>query len=467
MVPRVQSNYGMIRVVLLLMVAAPVYAQTAARMLALVNGVQWEKAPAAECATHTPVQIDLNATAQWTHHCAETRDGVIRESFYYVFGEPARVARLRVDVRPVDESPAATAAALSELRQRLRARFGAPTPAPEMMEIGFRHLRYGQPIAGDHWKGGGLHYFLHANQTNPDPMGMRRGVQLIVITDRLFAEREKDATILRVEGFAAEALQYDDPVRARLKARIGEAYARPIEGQPRSAADRQRFLRESLADLATLLRESDRARRPRRALYLLAAHEVANKVSQMADDPAALRRLLSGYGAKVGGLTHQGGLDYRGDLLWRVWREFPETEGGELAFLELSRRGWNTDTGEGCPPNPDLFRVVIWRGEAFLAGHAATAFRREITYQLAVANESWWSIAHAAADDPIVSAPPYPRKASNAREAEAARLRAIAYYQEVVRLAPESPEAAAAVRRLPRLELRLDTGQRRFFCSYC
>jgi hypothetical protein len=34
-------------------------------------------------------------------------------------------------------------------------------------------------------------------------------------------------------------------------------------------------------------------------------------------------------------------------------------------------------------------------------------------------------------------------------------------------MAPGSPEAASALRRLPRLELGLDTGQRRFFCSYC
>jgi hypothetical protein len=86
---------------------------------------------------------------------------------------------------------------------------------------------------------------------------------------------------------------------------------------------------------------------------------------------------------------------------------------------------------------------------------------------LAVANESWWSVAHAPADDPWVSAPPYPRKLENQRQAEAARERAIRYYREVVRLAPESPEAAAALRRIPRIEQKLDTGQRRFFCSYC
>jgi hypothetical protein len=444
----------MLRAALFLIAAAPLGAQTAESMLAMVNRVTWEGAPSPGCATHTPVQMDIYATVEWTHHCAETRNGIVRESFYYVFGDPARAALLRADVRPLDESPATTAATLREVSRRLTARFGAPTEQPEMMEIGFRHLRYGQPVAGEHWHGGGLHYFLHSNQTNPTPMGMRRGAQLIVLTDRMFAERERDALILRAEGISGEGAG-DDPIRLRLQARIGDLYSRPMAGRP------------TLPDLAALLRESDRAGRPRRALYLLAAHQVTNKLSQMAVDPAPLRRLLSGYGAKVGGMTHQGGLDYAGDLLWRVWREFPETEGGELAFLELERRGWDTATGEGCPPNPDLFRAVIERGEAFLAGHPNTDFRRDVTYLVAVANESWWSIAHSKPDDPIVSGIPYPRRAVNEREAETARGRAIAWYREVIRLAPDSAEAASALRRLPRLGLGLDTGQRRFFCFYC
>ena len=457
----------MLRAIFLMLAAAPLGAQTAERMLALVSGVRWEQGPAAECAPHTPVQLDIYATVQWTHHCDETRDGIVRESFFYVFGEPPRPARLRVDLRPLDESPETTAVTLRALRQRLTARFGAPSHEPEMMEIGFRHLKFGQPVAGDHWKGSGLHYFLHANQSNPDPMGMRRGVQLIVITDRLFAEREKDALILRVDGFGGEAREQDDPVRLRLKMRIGDAYTRPMEAQPRTAAEIRGFVREALQDLTTLLRESDRAGRPRRALYLLAAHQVTNKLSQMMQDPAALRRLISGYGAKIGGMTHEGGLDYRGDLLWRVRREFPETEGGELAFLELERRGWYTATGEDCPPNPDLFREVIERGEAFLTQHPQSDFRREVVYMLAVANETWWSSARAPSGDAVVGAAPYPRREANARGAEAARLRAIGYYRDVVSSTPDSPEAAAALRRLPRLELKLDTGQRRFFCFYC
>jgi hypothetical protein len=473
----------MIRSVLLMLAVGPLFGQTAADMLARLNAVRWEGPPAAACTPRIPVQSDIYAIAQWTHHCAETRDGVIRESFFYVFGEPAglarlHTARLRVDVLPVDESPENTARLLPALQQALTARFGAPTHEPEMMEIGFRHLRFGQPVAGDHWKGGGLHYFLHANLSGGHPMAIRRGVQLVVLTDRLFGERLQDALILRVEGFSGEAHEDDNPVRTRLKARIGAPYVRAMRANLALPADRERHVRETIQDLTAILRESDVAGAPRRALCLLAADDVVNKLSQAliesspkgereSGEAAGVRRQLARYGVKLGGMTHSGGLEYRHELLLRVWREWPETEAGELAFLEMQGGGWSTGSGEGCPKNPDLFREVIAKGEAFLTGHPQTDFRKQVLYTLAVANESWWSIAHAPADDQWVSGIPYPRRAANVQQAGRARDEAIRYYREVVRMFPDSPEAASALRRLPRLALGLDTAQRRFFCSYC
>lgn len=48
--------------------------------------------------------------------------------------------------------------------------------------------------------------------------------------------------------------------------------------------------------------------------------------------------------------------------------------------------------------------------------------------------------------------------------AAAARQRAIELYEELIRLAPESPEAERGRLRLTRLQLALDTGERAFFC---
>ena len=458
----------MIRAAVLTLAFSPLFGQTAAGLLGRLDGVSWEAPPTAACAPRIPIQMDIYATAEWTHHCVDARDGVIREDFFYVFGEPARLSRLRVDVRAADESPETTARLLPALQRALTARFGAPAHEPELMEIGFRHLRYGQPIRGDHWKGGGLHYFLHANLSASQPMGVRRGVQLVVITDRLFAERGQDDLILRAEGFGGPPPQEDeDVIQARLKARIGAPYVRAIASNFTQPADRTRLVGETIQDLTAILRDADRSDAPRRALCLLAADQVVNKLSLWLDTPAPIQPLLSRYSVKLGRMTHDGGLAYGRELLWRVWRAWPDTEGGELALLELQRLGWSTGAGEGCPENPDLFREVIVRAEAFLVGHPRTGFRGQVLYALAVANESWWSIAHAPADDEWVNAPPYPRRAANARQAGRARDEAIRYYREVVRVAPGTPEAASALRRLPRLEMGLDTGQRRFFCSYC
>ncbi|MDQ6708418.1 MAG: hypothetical protein M3Z85_20865 [Acidobacteriota bacterium] len=469
--------------------AFPGFGQTRATviangMLSRLRGAEWgnpyweaRRAAGFSCGPRIPAQMDIYATVEWTHHCSEAGGGIIRESFYYVFGEPARTAKLRVDMRPADESPEVTAGVLGALQAKLIERFGSPDHAPELIEIGFRRLRYGQPVAGDHWKNGSLHYFLHANQSNQSPMGMRRGVQLVVMHDRLMRERARDEFILQVEGLHG-APRPDDPVRSRLNREIGAAYTKSINFQWKTPAEREQGVSRTDRDLTALLRETDRSTGEDKALRLLAADALVSKLSGLlvesppggereAAETTAVRRKLARRGIRLGHMTHYGGLEYNRDLLRRVWREFPETEAGEMAFVELQNRGWNTDSGEGCPKNPDLFREVVEKGEAFLALRPRTRFRKDVMYTLAVANESWWSISHAPGNDPIVSAPPYPRRYINARQSAAARERAIRYYREVVRSAPESPEAASALRRLPRMMLGLDTGQRRFYCSYC
>ena len=259
--------------------------------------------------------------------------------------------------------------------------------------------------------GGGLHYFLHANLSGGYPMGMRRGVQLVVLTDRLFAERETDALILRAEGIFGEAQEDDNPVRARLKARIGAPYIRAMRATLGKPADRPRLVNETIQDLTAILRETDRADAPRRALCLLAADQVVNKLSQWliesspngereSGEAAGVRRLLARYGAKLGGMTHHGGLEYATSC-WARLARIAGDRGRGTGLPRTAERRLEPGPGEGCPHNPDLFREVIESGEAFLGGHPQTDFRKQVLYTLAVANESWWSIAHAPSRRPV------------------------------------------------------------------
>ena len=132
----------MIRLGCLLLAASPLFGQTAAGMLARLNGVSWEAPPTPGCTPRNPVQSDTYATVEWTHHCTR----------YALWGDPrGLLLRLRRTGtrRPlarrratVDESPENTARLLPALQRALTARFGAPTHEPALMEIGFRPMRY-------------------------------------------------------------------------------------------------------------------------------------------------------------------------------------------------------------------------------------------------------------------------------------------------------------------------------------
>ena len=161
-----------------------------------------------------------------------------------------------------------------------------------------------------------------------------------------------------------------------------------------------------------LLRQAVSSADPETRARLLLAADLAvhQRAATLTDAQAVpLRRALAPFGVKLGGELHYGGLDYRRDLLWRVWREFPRTAAGEQAFVELQNRGWSTDNLIGCPPSPDFFRAVIEKGEAFLAERPGSPVRKEVLHTVAVAYESWWSIARAPGPTTgIVSSDPVP-----------------------------------------------------------
>jgi hypothetical protein len=440
-------------------------------MLARVDGAKWG-APyvankPATCQPRTTFENSAHVTNRWSFHCASTAGGLIEESFFYMIGRSFSNLLHRVDVHPEALSPDVTRA----LRERLTKRFGASTHEPEVAEIGFRRPRSGLPVAGDQWVSSNLHYFLLQNPIG----GGRKGVKLIVLDARLFNERERDEFVQEAAGLADPG----PPARPFLQQLLGDPYIRLIDADPKTPSERQSLAEQTSSEALGLLGIASRALLDERAMLLLAANGLVAELSTLLwvidekgehEIPAAapIRAQLAKFGVKLSGMLHDNGvLAYHQDLLWRVWREFPDSQAGQLAFVELQQRGWYTNPGIGCPANPDLFRDVIEHGEAFLAQHPTTQFRKEVLFTLAVANESWWSIARAPADDGWVGEVPYPRKDINKRQAAAARERAINYYQQIVDLSPESPEAASALLRLPRLNMGRDTGQRRFFCSYC
>jgi hypothetical protein len=160
-------------------------------------------------------------------------------------------------------------------------------------------------------------------------------------------------------------------------------------------------------------------------------------------------------------------LAYTGSILKRIWTDYGQSEWGERAFLVLQGHGW--DMGDYCNAGAEQFRTVIQQGLPFLEQHPKSPYQLDVQLAVAQAYETWWSI----------SLPPIPGQTVTAEEdseplvyqryqegAEEARQKAIAYYERLLQTAPQSDHAAYARRVLPRLELGVDTGQRRYYCIF-
>ncbi|MFW6080247.1 MAG: hypothetical protein ACODAE_11545 [Gemmatimonadota bacterium] len=145
-------------------------------------------------------------------------------------------------------------------------------------------------------------------------------------------------------------------------------------------------------------------------------------------------------------------------LLWRVWREHPETRAGEYAFLQLQLAGW--DTSIACAEGADAFRRVIERGRTFLDERPESALRGYVAYTVAAAYETWWSLSRAPDDSPYVVASEYRAGADEARR------RAVAHYAIAAPALEGTVEGDDAARRMARLHLGIDTRQRRYHCIY-
>jgi hypothetical protein len=114
-----------------------------------------------------------------------------------------------------------------------------------------------------------------------------------------------------------------------------------------------------------------------------------------------------------------------------------------------------------------VFARVVENGERWLSTHAASPSKSEVLFYTALAYETWWSVVRAPKEDIQVQDQFGPVRMRYVKGAPAALRKAIAYYDELVMLAPKSKEARQAERQLPRLRRGLDTGQRAFLCTTC
>ncbi|MFN0106308.1 MAG: hypothetical protein ACKV2U_29975 [Bryobacteraceae bacterium] len=443
----------------------------AGKMWSDLHHVKWQRqyAPGVGRCDSVPAHQGFrNALNGHAYYCAQAKDDVIAESFYYpVDHTNPQLLLLRADIRPVNAYPELSAEVEQWLVRRLVKAYGAGVVPNHIYEIGAA-----RPNPGLSWRSGKLTIFLHRNRNHVAPAGVREGVVLIAVRDEILERRQ---AIHRLDETYRSLATLSPPVVAKeLERQLPGAYFAAAP-DPKSEPDRVKSERQTRVALLRLLRQTT-GEPEQRAAALVAADDLARRLagllvvrainngSESLSVPEGLEKVrmqLASYGVRFGQIGHySGALDYDSTLLQRAWKEYPGTTWGQRAFLMLQRVGC-APPGFGCK-NSNCFLSVIKQGESFLERYPETPFRNEQIHHLALANETWWSLSQAEPGD-ISAQGAAVTKAS----AERARQKAIELYEYLLRVAPETPEAQAAILALPRLQLKLGIGERRFFCFSC
>jgi len=392
----------------------------------------------------------------------------VTEEFYYYptdYRQP-RVELLRADFGLENGYPEFSLIVEQALIERLTRRYGPGKTPEDFSEIGagFR------PSPGSYWNDGDLTIFLHRNP-KWSPAGVREGVRLTALHRKVLEERELDNQIK--SAFGITRALYSPSVGTDLRRELGELYP-ASEDRPKTEQERRKAERETRAALLKLMAQAKEGDRNRRAAVLVAADRLAARLAVLlvvgadvsgsehipvheAENSERVRRQLASHGIRYGGMLHHGeGLEYDHSLLRRAWKEFPETQWGQRAFVLLQELLCSLP--ENSCKGPNCFRTVIEEGKAFLPQYPDTVFRREVIYHMAVANDTWWSLSQAKTGEEADVDP---------ASGERARQRAIQLYEQLLQMDPDSAEARIGSMALPRLKLKLDTGERKFFCGMC
>ena len=445
--------------------------QNAEKMWSDLHRVKWLRQyepKAGQCVSVLAHQGFRDALNGHAYYCAQADDGVIAESFYHPIDHlNPQLRLLRADIRPVNPYPELSAEIEQLLVRRLEKTYGEGVVPEHLYEIGAM-----RPNPGLSWRAGQLTIFLHRNRNHVAPAGVREGVVLIAVRNEILEQRQ---AIHRLdETFRSFGTLPPPAIAKELEQQLPDAYFAPGP-LPKSEPDRAKSEQKTRVALLRLLRQSGGNAElsaaalvaadnlTRRMASLLVIRSVANGSEHLleAENAAKVRTQLASLGVRFGDFEYYGGgLQYDSSLLRRAWKEYPDTSWGQWAFLLLQRLSCGLPNF-GCK-GPNCFLAVIKQGESFLDRFPESRFRNQQIYHLALAHETWWSLGQADPED-ISAQGAGVTKASS----EAARLRAIDLYEQLLRIAPESPEAQAALLILPRLKLKLGTGERTFFCFSC
>ena len=486
---------------------------------------EWSRLhPDIRCEPFRGRMVGVGADRQWAHRCSTGGQREAAHWSFYVFGlqEPF-VPRLEQFDITTDTLPEGPLGDLEELlHSRIAARFG---PAED--RSGPRPVITHQPTwpSDLRWQTPDLEIQLSLVEFDPQRMV---GRLLLQGRHRALLEALKEDNRLQSVGKGDESYEYyrtgsgidskladnlrpdfpdvaamlmkdrpdpDPQTLAALQQKQREAFQEQLHKQREAAkaAGRSRpyaafavavpqpttnwKAEEFHGALVQLLEKAKSSPPGRQPIMLWAADRLAERLpSVVANDKSRDwnsegRRTQDEWQTQLGslGVAYQPATDgdaplaYTGSLLKRIWTDYGQSDWGERAFLVLQSHGW--DMAPECEGGSDQFRAVIQYGLPFLEQHPKSPYQLDVQLTVAQAYETWWSLSQA----PAPTGEEYSENvvAQQYQEgAEAARQKAIGYYEQLLQIAPQSDHAAYARRVLPRLKLGIDTGQRRFYCFY-
>jgi hypothetical protein len=441
------------------------------------------------------------ADRQWSHLCSTGREPEAAHWSFYVFGlqEPLSPRLEQFDVSTGMLPEEALAAVRNSLQSQLTARVG---PGEDLNSKFVSSHAFSLPSL--RWQSHDIEIQLFSPEFDPQ---RREGRLRLLAKHRALLEALKEDERLKLVGTnapwyevgsaidkqLADELRPDFPnvatmlvkqqpdpdpekvreawqkFQAQLKASqaTGQTGVRAaVIAVPPNYWKAQQF-HDALVKLLTSIKTAPPARQP---VLLLAADQLALRLPWVIANDQSRNGDWSDWREELStfGITYQPGSEepwsYGDDLLKRVWTDYSETDWGQRAFVVLLNQGW--DTSVDCEAGTDSFRTVIARGLEFLDKHPSSPYRLDVQLALAQAYETWWSLSQAPTGEEVQEEDADVHPANYSEGAEAARQKAIVYYEQFLQTAPQSDYATYARRMLPRLKLGIDTGQRRFYCSF-
>ncbi|HVB33078.1 MAG TPA: hypothetical protein VNJ52_01695 [Patescibacteria group bacterium] len=448
-------------------------------LVSRLESTEWHSAYAAWKAKHASIPCRvfhgdgsaLYIADLWTYRCTSVAAFGRASDFFYILNPTAtpesELDQFQGEILQSRSMPISVMQKIhDQIESLLTGHYGQPD-APQSVPAAMAAWGSGDWRLLRIWHGSDRDICLYTRDTPGEPVA----VGLLARDRALMLSSTSQGTELLLGQRPAAA--FEDSIDSRLAADLKKEFP-AVAALLGDAGDRAspRAVLDALN--ATIDRAIDEPQEVHAELLFAADRLVARlRLPDSRELPAGLKSRLDGLRATAGMHFSWDELGaswvYHHDLLWGVWRGAPQTEWGQDAFFLLLDQGW--DTSGVCQAGADQFRAVIALGDKFLEKFPDSPALRPVMFLVAQANETWWSLSEWSSCSPVTyqglaACAPAPQSARYLTGAGAARERAISEYKALLEADPGTYGTPEVRRSLARMELGIDTNQRRFYCLY-